>query len=208
MRSPARRGGPAELAARRPPARGSHRIAAAKRGARAHRAERAAQRAADPQNLIWVMPAEVCACKVETIIVVAGGQPSAGRRARPLPAGRDRDRRRRRRRPGARARAPRRPRDRRLRLGHARQGSRPPRRPARAIERHPAAKDATDLELALDAAIALEPARIVVVGDGGGRLDHLLGSCSLLGLDRYAGAADRRRTSAAPASTSSAARGR
>ena len=56
------------------------------------------------------------------------------------------------------------------------------------VARHPAAKDATDLELALDAAIALEPARIVVVGSGGGRLDHLLGSVLLLGHERYAGA--------------------
>jgi thiamine pyrophosphokinase len=54
------------------------------------------------------------------------------------------------------------------------------------VERHPAAKDATDLELALDAAIALAPERIVVVGSGGGRLDHLLGSVLLLGLGRYA----------------------
>ena len=49
------------------------------------------------------------------------------------------------------------------------------------IERHPAAKDATDLELALDAAIALEPSRILVIGSAGGRLDHLLGSILLLG---------------------------
>jgi thiamine pyrophosphokinase len=56
------------------------------------------------------------------------------------------------------------------------------------VERHPAAKDATDLELALDAAIALGPSRIVVVGSGGGRLDHLLGSVVLLGHARYAGA--------------------
>ena len=56
------------------------------------------------------------------------------------------------------------------------------------VARHPAAKDATDLELALDAAIELEPARIVVVGSGGGRLDHLLGSVALLGHERYAGA--------------------
>ena len=54
------------------------------------------------------------------------------------------------------------------------------------IERHPAAKDATDLELALDAAIALEPARILVIGCAGGRLDHLLGHL-LLADDRYAG---------------------
>ena len=53
------------------------------------------------------------------------------------------------------------------------------------IERHPAAKDATDLELALDAAIALEPERILVVGSAGGRLDHLLGSILLLADDRY-----------------------
>ena len=56
------------------------------------------------------------------------------------------------------------------------------------VERHPAAKDATDLELALDAAIALGPARIVVVGSGGGRLDHLLGSVLLLADERYADA--------------------
>ena len=57
-----------------------------------------------------------------------------------------------------------------------------------AIERHPAAKDATDLELALDAAIALEPSRILVIGSAGGRLDHLLGSILLLGDARYASA--------------------
>jgi thiamine pyrophosphokinase len=56
------------------------------------------------------------------------------------------------------------------------------------IERYPAAKDATDLELALDAAIALAPARILVVGSDGGRLDHLLGSFLLLADERYAGA--------------------
>ena len=56
------------------------------------------------------------------------------------------------------------------------------------VERHPVAKDATDLELALDVAIALGPARIVVVGAGGGRLDHLLGSVLLLADERYAAA--------------------
>ncbi len=56
------------------------------------------------------------------------------------------------------------------------------------VERHPAEKDATDLELALDAAIALQPARIVVVGSDAGRLDHLLGSILLLADGRYAGA--------------------
>lgn len=55
------------------------------------------------------------------------------------------------------------------------------------IERHPAAKDATDLELALDAATALGPRRILVVGGTGGRLDHLLGELLLLGAEAYAG---------------------
>jgi thiamine pyrophosphokinase len=52
------------------------------------------------------------------------------------------------------------------------------------IERHPAAKDATDLELALAAAAALEPREIVVAGGAGGRLDHLLGGIlALAGAD-------------------------
>jgi thiamine pyrophosphokinase len=48
------------------------------------------------------------------------------------------------------------------------------------VERHPAAKDATDLELALDAAARAGVTRIVVVGGGGGRLDHLLANALLL----------------------------
>jgi len=55
------------------------------------------------------------------------------------------------------------------------------------IERHPAAKDATDLELALDTALELGAKRIVVVGDAGGRLDHLLAGLLVLGHERYAG---------------------
>jgi thiamine pyrophosphokinase len=54
------------------------------------------------------------------------------------------------------------------------------------VERHPAEKDATDLELALTAALRLEPERILVVGSAGGRLDHLLGSMLLLAGDAYA----------------------
>ena len=54
------------------------------------------------------------------------------------------------------------------------------------IERHPSEKDATDLELALDAALELDPARILVVAGGGGRLDHLLALLLLLGSERYA----------------------
>jgi thiamine pyrophosphokinase len=54
------------------------------------------------------------------------------------------------------------------------------------IERHPEAKDATDLELALDAALELSPRRALVLAPGGGRLDHLLASLLLLALPRYA----------------------
>jgi thiamine pyrophosphokinase len=55
------------------------------------------------------------------------------------------------------------------------------------VERHPAAKDATDLELALDAAVRLGARRTVVLGiDGGPRLDHLLGNLLLLATPRYA----------------------
>ncbi len=53
------------------------------------------------------------------------------------------------------------------------------------IERHPTAKDATDLELALDAAMALSPSRVLVIGAAGGRLDHLLASLLVLGSWRY-----------------------
>jgi thiamine pyrophosphokinase len=54
------------------------------------------------------------------------------------------------------------------------------------IERHPAEKDATDLALALDAALTFEPRRVLVVGAAGGRLDHLLGELLLLGAEDYA----------------------
>jgi thiamine pyrophosphokinase len=47
-------------------------------------------------------------------------------------------------------------------------------------QRHPTAKDATDLELALDTARALGADRIVVLGGHGGRLDHLLANALLL----------------------------
>lgn len=57
------------------------------------------------------------------------------------------------------------------------------------VERHPAAKDATDLELALDAALALAPARIHVLGGHGGRLDHLLANALLLAAPAYASVA-------------------
>ncbi|MDH3518337.1 MAG: thiamine diphosphokinase [Acidimicrobiia bacterium] len=53
------------------------------------------------------------------------------------------------------------------------------------IERHPADKDATDLELALDAAIGTGTDRIVVLGGHGGRLDHLLGNVAVISSPRY-----------------------
>jgi thiamine pyrophosphokinase len=55
------------------------------------------------------------------------------------------------------------------------------------LERHPTAKDATDLELALDEALLLGARRVLVVGDAGGRLDHLFGTLLLLAADAYAG---------------------
>ena len=52
-------------------------------------------------------------------------------------------------------------------------------------ERHPAAKDATDLELALDAALERGAATMHVAGIGGGRFDHHLGNVLLLAAGRY-----------------------
>ncbi len=57
---------------------------------------------------------------------------------------------------------------------------------ARRVERHPVDKDATDLELALEAAAARQQPTIVVAG-GGGRLDHLLAEAALIGHPRWAG---------------------
>jgi len=54
------------------------------------------------------------------------------------------------------------------------------------IERHPPAKDATDLELALVAAQAAGVERVVVVGGAGGRLDHFLANALLLASDDFA----------------------
>ncbi len=55
------------------------------------------------------------------------------------------------------------------------------------VVRHPAAKDATDLELACDEALSLGARRLLVVGGEGGRLDHLLAAMLLLGSEKYAG---------------------
>jgi thiamine pyrophosphokinase len=54
------------------------------------------------------------------------------------------------------------------------------------IDTYPEDKDATDLELALDAALELVPERILVLTGDGGRLDHLLATALVLGSPRYA----------------------
>ena len=59
------------------------------------------------------------------------------------------------------------------------------------VDRHPAEKDATDLELAFDAAIARGARRVVLVDGGGDRLDHLLGNLLLLASPALAGVAGR-----------------
>jgi thiamine pyrophosphokinase len=53
------------------------------------------------------------------------------------------------------------------------------------VERHPADKDQTDLDLALELAIRDEPSRVVVVGGTGGRLDHELATASLICDERW-----------------------
>jgi thiamine pyrophosphokinase len=56
-----------------------------------------------------------------------------------------------------------------------------------AVERHPTAKDATDLELALLAARDRGAREIVVIGGHGGRLDHFLANLLLLGAPDLSG---------------------
>jgi thiamine pyrophosphokinase len=53
------------------------------------------------------------------------------------------------------------------------------------VTRHPVAKDATDLELAIDAAADLGARRLVVIGGHGGRLDHFLANCLVLASPRH-----------------------
>jgi len=54
------------------------------------------------------------------------------------------------------------------------------------VERHPRAKDATDLELGLAAAVATGADRVVVIGGHGGRLDHFLANALLLAAPPFA----------------------
>ncbi len=53
------------------------------------------------------------------------------------------------------------------------------------IDRHPKDKDATDLELALDLALADGATSIVVIGGDGGRVSHFLGNAALVGSAKY-----------------------
>jgi thiamine pyrophosphokinase len=57
------------------------------------------------------------------------------------------------------------------------------------VDRHPEAKDATDLDLALDAALAHRPTRLVVVTGQGDRFDHAMAVALSLASPRYAGVA-------------------
>jgi thiamine pyrophosphokinase len=55
------------------------------------------------------------------------------------------------------------------------------------VQRHPTAKDATDLELALLTARDRDCDRVVVVGGYGGRFDHLVANTLLLASPEFAG---------------------
>jgi thiamine pyrophosphokinase len=54
-----------------------------------------------------------------------------------------------------------------------------------AIDRHPRAKDQTDIVLALDHALDVGADDVVVVSGGGGRLDHALANLLVLAAPRY-----------------------
>ena len=53
-------------------------------------------------------------------------------------------------------------------------------------DEYPVDKDATDLDLALQAAVRAEVERVIVVGGHGGRLDHLVANAALLCSPRFA----------------------
>lgn len=54
------------------------------------------------------------------------------------------------------------------------------------VERHPVAKEETDLELGLVAAASLGATDVVVVGGHGGRIDHFIANALLLASPRFA----------------------
>ncbi|MCO6502819.1 MAG: thiamine diphosphokinase [Acidimicrobiales bacterium] len=53
------------------------------------------------------------------------------------------------------------------------------------VQSHPPEKDATDLELAMEAAAGRDPQRIVVIGGSGGRLDHELAVAGVICSTRW-----------------------
>ena len=55
------------------------------------------------------------------------------------------------------------------------------------VERHSPNKDATDLELALEAAMRHDPLRVIILGGQGGRVDHLMATLALVASDKWAG---------------------
>ena len=57
---------------------------------------------------------------------------------------------------------------------------------AREVEKHPSDKNATDLALALDAALRHRPSEVLVVGGAGGRIDHFLANAALIAAPEYA----------------------
>jgi thiamine pyrophosphokinase len=54
------------------------------------------------------------------------------------------------------------------------------------VDRHPEAKDKTDLELALDEALRVGANEVIVLGIGGGRLDHFVANLLLLASPKFA----------------------
>jgi thiamine pyrophosphokinase len=154
------------------------------------RAERVAGccsgRAADPWNLIWVMPAEGDLESNGPAVVFAGGDPVPDSVRQFLPQ-------------GALVVAADSGLDIARRLGVAVDlvvGDFDSADPASvaatvadgaSLERHPVAKDATDLELALQAVLRLGRSPVLVVGGAGwDRLDHLLANLLLVASPRYA----------------------
>jgi thiamine pyrophosphokinase len=149
-------------------------------------ADRSGGRATDPWNLIWVMPAEGDLESNGPAVVFAGGDPLPEEVRRLLPrdalvvaadSGLDLARRL--------------SVDVGLVVGDF--DSADPAGLAAAaaagsvLERHPVDKDATDLELALDAVLRLGRAPVRIVGGAGwDRLDHLLANVLLVASPRYA----------------------
>ena len=149
-------------------------------------ADRSGGCATDPWNLIWVMPAEGDLESSGPAVVFAGGDPVPGSVGALLPR-------------GALVVAADSGLDVARRLGvpvdlvvgdfdsadpalvadAAARGAR--------LERHPVAKDATDLELALETVLGLGRSPVLVVGGAGwDRPDHLLANTLLVASPRYA----------------------